>query len=71
MAAVHGNLLGWQATKDPKCTPGCAFSSGKNFRADRPPIVEGHPSYPGAVHGSSCRCVPVAPFKGAKVLPSS
>jgi hypothetical protein len=71
LAAVHGNLLGWQATKDPKCTPGCAFSSGKNFRADRPPIVEGHPAYPGSVHGSSCRCVPVAPFKGAPVLPSS
>lgn len=69
MAAKHGNLLGWQAVKDPRCSPGCAAASGKNFRADRPPMIEGHPAFPGAVHGSTCRCRPVAPFKGAEVLP--
>jgi hypothetical protein len=70
-AAKHGKLLGWQATKDKRCTPGCAAASGSNFKADRPPIVEGHPAFPGMVHGATCRCIPVAPFKGAKVLPSS
>lgn len=69
MASVHGNLLGWQAVKDARCTPGCAKASGSNFRADRPPVIEGHPAYPGMVHGASCRCIPVPPFKGAEVLP--
>lgn len=69
-ASTYGPLLGWQAVKDKRCTPGCANASGKNFRADRPPIVEGHPAFPGMVHGATCRCIPVAPFKGAKVLPS-
>lgn len=68
-AAKHGNLLGWQAVKDPRCTPGCANASGKNFHADRPPMVEGHPAFPGMVHGATCRCIPVKPFKGAAVLP--
>lgn len=71
MAAVHGTLLGWQAIRDPRCTPGCAKASGSNFRADRPPIVEGHPAFPGMVHGATCRCIPVPPFKGALLLPSS
>jgi hypothetical protein len=70
MAAVHGNLLGWQSAEDSNCTPGCAAASGKNFRADRPPIIEGSPAYPGTVHGATCRCRPVAPFKDAALLPS-
>lgn len=69
MVAAHGNLLGWQATLDARCSPGCAEASGKNFRADRPPVIEGHPAFPGMVHGASCRCRPVPPFKGAEVLP--
>jgi hypothetical protein len=69
MAAIHGNLLGWQAVTDARCTPGCAAASGKNFRADRPPVIEGHRAYPGMVHGATCRCRPVPPFKGAEVLP--
>jgi hypothetical protein len=69
MAALHGNLLGWQAMRDAKCTPGCVAASGSNFHADRPPIVEGHPAYPGMVHRATCRCIPVAPFPGARVLP--
>lgn len=68
MAAMNGNLLGWLAVKDKRCTPGCAWASGKNFRADRPPVIEGHPSLPGAVHGASCRCRPVPPFRDAPVM---
>jgi hypothetical protein len=71
IAAAHGGLVGWQAVKDKKCTPGCRAASGRNFRADRPPIVEGHPAFPGAVHGATCRCYPVAPFPGGRMLPSS
>jgi hypothetical protein len=71
MAAAHGSLLGWQAVKDARCTPGCAAANGKNFRADRPPVVEGWPAYPGMVHGATCRCTPVAPFKGAPVMPGA
>lgn len=69
MASTYGNVLGWQAVKDSKCTPGCRRASGRNFRADRPPMIEGHPSLPGAVHGSTCRCLPVPPFKDAPVMP--
>jgi hypothetical protein len=68
MASMYGDLLGWQAVRDRRCSPGCARASGKNFRADRPPMIEGHPSLPGAVH-NHCRCYPVPPFKGARVLP--
>jgi uncharacterized membrane protein YgcG len=68
MAAVHGGILGWQATLDKRCSPGCAKASGKNFRAGRPPVIEGHPAFPGAVH-PYCRCRPVPPFKGAALLP--
>jgi hypothetical protein len=68
MVAMHGNLVGWQAVKDKRCTPGCADASGKNFRADQPPIVEGHPALPGAVHGATCRCRPVPPFRDAPVM---
>lgn len=68
MAAVHGNILGWKAQEDARCTPGCRQASGKNFRADRPPTVEGHPAYPGMVHGATCRCVPVKPWPGAPLM---
>jgi hypothetical protein len=69
MAETYGNILGWKATLDPKCSPGCRKASGSNFRADRPPMIEGHPSLPGAVHGGTCRCIPVPPVKDARVLP--
>lgn len=67
MAAMHGNLLGWQARQDKAVSEGCKAASGKNFRADRPPVVEGHPSYPGTVH-LHCRCMPVPPFPDAPVM---
>lgn len=68
MAAMHGNLLGWQARLDKAVSEGCKAASGSNFRADRPPVVEGHASYPGTVH-LHCRCMPVPPFPDAPVLP--
>lgn len=68
MAGMYGNLLGWHAVKDKNVTPGCLAADGKNFRADDPPVVEGSPSYPGAVH-ARCRCFPVPPRPGAPILP--
>lgn len=68
MASVYGSLLGWHAVKDKNITPGCLAADGKNFHADDPPVVEGSPSYPGAVH-ARCRCFPVAPKPGAPILP--
>jgi hypothetical protein len=70
-ASLYGPLLGWQAVTDAACTPGCRAASGSNFRAARPPVVEGHPAYPGMVHGATCRCIPVRPFRGAAILPSA
>jgi hypothetical protein len=61
-------LLGWHAVKDRNVTPGCLRADGCNFRADKPPVIEGHPSFPGTVH-ARCRCFPVRPFPGAPVLP--
>jgi hypothetical protein len=71
MAYLHGPVLSWNAVKDARCTPGCRLADGKNFRADRPPIVEGHPAYPGSVHGATCRCTAGPPRRGAAMLPSS
>ena len=64
MAAVHGNLLGWNAVLDPRCTPECRSAHHKNFHADKPPAI----GYPGTTH-PNCRCYPSAPFPGAPVLP--
>lgn len=64
MASAYGNLLGWNAVKDPRCTPECRAADGKNFHADRPPLI----GFPGATH-PNCRCFPSAPFRGAPVLP--
>ena len=68
MADTYGDLLGWQATLDERCSPGCAKASGSNFRVSRPPVIEGAPAFPGTVH-PSCRCMPVRPFRDAPVLP--
>ena len=66
MAATHGNLLGWKTVKDKRTTAECYDADGKNFRAGKPPLI----GFPGATH-PNCRCIPVKPFKGAPVLPSS
>jgi hypothetical protein len=67
MAEMHGNLLGWNAVIDAATTYGCRAANGKNFYADDPPVVEGAPALPGAVH-SLCRCWASAPRRGAPVL---
>ncbi len=66
MASAHGDLLGWNTVKDSRTTAECYAADKRNFRASMPPAI----GYPGATH-PNCRCYPSAPFKGAKVLPSS
>ena len=66
MADAYGNLLGWNSVPDSRCTPECRNANHKNFYADRPPAI----GYPGSTH-PNCRCWPSAPFKGARVLPST
>ena len=67
MAEMNGNLLGWNAVLDARTTAGCRRANGCNFYADDPPVVEGAPALPGAVH-SLCRCWASPPRKGAPVL---
>jgi hypothetical protein len=64
MAATYGNLLGWNAVIDPRCTPECKAADRKNFHADKPPAI----GYPGTTH-PNCRCFPSAPFEDAATLP--
>jgi hypothetical protein len=64
LAAMHGDLLGWNSVLDPRCTPECRAANGKSFYADRPPLI----GYPGASH-PGCRCFPGPPRRGAPVLP--
>jgi SPP1 gp7 family putative phage head morphogenesis protein len=68
MAATYGNLLGWRAHLDERTSPGCRRADGKSFYANRPPIIEGAPAYPGSVH-PHCRCSPGPPRPGAPILP--
>lgn len=46
-------LLGWYARMDSRTTAECRTANGKNFRADRVPLI----GYPGTVH-VHCRCKP-------------
>jgi hypothetical protein len=64
MVAVHGPVLGWYSIRDERSTPGCRAMHSRNFNAAIPPIVEGKPAFPGAVH-VHCRCKPGAPFPAA------
>jgi len=67
MAALeHGTLLGWLAVMDSRTSSACRAASGKNFYATRMPAI----GFPGAVH-PSCRCQPVAPWPGGRLLPGS
>lgn len=65
-AGQHGLLLGWRAIFDSRTSPECRAADGKNFRADRMPLI----GYPGMVH-PHCRCFPGRPFAGARMLPSA
>lgn len=66
-ATMHGNLLGWNSVSDARTSPGCRKANGKNFYADRPPLIEGAPSFPGSAH-PACRCWPSAPHRDAATL---
>lgn len=70
MAGTYGNLLGWRTVRDKNVTPGCLAADGKSWRVDDPPIIEGHPSFPGTVH-ALCRCRPTAPRPGAEIMPGA
>lgn len=59
------DLLNWHAVIDNKTTPECRAADGKNFKADRMPII----GWPGAVH-AHCRCVAGPGVPGAPTLPS-
>lgn len=59
-------LLGWRAVIDARTTPECAWANGKNFRADRIPII----NVPGATH-PRCRCTSGPPLPGAPLIPSA
>jgi hypothetical protein len=65
-AAKYGDLLGWLAKNDDRTSAECADASGKNYYASSIPDV----GLPGAVH-LSCRCRPVAPWPGGKLLAGS
>jgi hypothetical protein len=52
----YGTLLGWKATIDARTTLACRLANGKNFPAQSGP-------FPGMLHGGTCRCRPVRPYK--------
>ncbi len=58
-------LLGWRSVIDNRTTPECAWANGRNFRADRLPVI----GIPGGVH-PRCRCTSGPPVKGAALIPS-
>lgn len=64
-ADSHVPLLGWRAVVDDRTTPECKWANGRNFRADRIPVI----GLPGGVH-PRCRCVAGPPIKGAPMIPS-
>jgi hypothetical protein len=64
-AMDHGRMLGWHTELDGKTSAECKAANGKNFYADRVPVI----GYPGAVH-PHCRCRPGAPFPDGAILPS-
>ena len=64
-AAVHGNLLGWNAVHSKTTTPDCRKADGRNFYVDPPPYI----GLPGIGPHNGCRCYPSAPHRGGKLLP--
>lgn len=64
LVSAHG-LVGWRAVLDSRTTPECRAAHGKNFPADRMPVI----GWPGAVH-RACRCSVGPPIPGAPVLPT-
>lgn len=74
-AAEHGPILGWYAKQDAITSRACRRAHGRNYRADRPPVLpaseEGHRvvGFPGTPHGGACRCVPGRPWPGGVLMP--
>src|ERR1017187_8172860 len=64
-AAVHGDLLGWNAMDDAKTSAECRAADGKNYHASAMPVI----GYPGSVH-PHCRCYPGPAHPGAPLLSS-
>lgn len=64
-AARYGPILGWNSEKDERTTPACREAHGQNFLAAKPPAI----GWPGTLHGGNCRCIPVAPWSQALLLP--
>lgn len=54
-ARLGTDTLEWSARMDSQTTEGCRSMNGKSFKVYAPPVVEGKPSLPGAVH-LHCRC---------------
>lgn len=63
---LYGPVLGWKATMDNRTTAECRAANGRNFQVLKPPVI----GYPGTVH-LHCRCIPVAPYPGAKMVDTS
>jgi len=61
----RAELLNWRAVMDDRTTFECRMADGKNFRADKMPLV----GWPGAVH-VHCRCSAGPEVPGAPLLPS-
>ncbi len=59
-------MLGWYAKDDERTSAECRAAHGRNFLVAKPPVI----GYPGAVH-PHCRCVPVPPYPGAKMVDDS
>lgn len=53
--AAGSPWLVWKTAGDARVEPECAALSGELFTVDQPPVVNGRPVYPGAVH-PHCRC---------------
>jgi len=67
-AAAHGNLLGWQSVRgDGRTTAECKAADGGNFYVDDPPDI----GLPGIGPHFGCRCKPVAPWPGGRLLAGS
>jgi hypothetical protein len=66
-AAVHGNILGWQARRDRRTTAACLRADGCNFDVDNPPDI----GLPGIGPHAGCRCSAVAPWPGGRLLAGS
>jgi hypothetical protein len=62
-AGVHGDLVGWYATRDRRTSAECARAGGANFRVSQPPVI----GYPGTVH-LYCRCQPGPPHATRRLV---